>query len=141
MASVIPTSSVSSVSSVPSNRASRRPVSSFASAQQIKKKIEAEAAAESAAKSMAALAAAALKAQLYKTTERATVPISECPPSRRSSDTDYPIESPDEMDYEASVEYAEHLRFNRSQREKQRVHDYSKDLSETDDGEDEERSV
>lgn len=136
MTSTVPTFSVPS-----SAPPSRRPVASFASAQQIKKKIEAEAAAESAAKSMAALAVTALKAQLYKTTERVTVPISESPPSRRPSDTDYPIESPDEMDYEASVEYAEHLRFNRAQREKRRVHDYSKDLSETDDEEDEERSV
>jgi len=141
---MISTSSVPSTvpSSVPSTAPSRRPVSSFAAAQQIKKTIEAKEAAELVAKSMAALAVAALKAELSKTTERATVPIWESSPSRRSSDEEYPIESPDEMDYETSVEYAEHLRFNRAQREKQRVRDYSKDLSEEDEGEgDEERSV
>lgn len=51
----------------------------------------------------------------------------------RTNDEDYVHEdsSPDEMDYETAHEYEMHLRYNRRQRE--RVVDYSKDLSSEED--------
>jgi hypothetical protein len=51
--------------------------------------------------------------------------------SRRSSDEDYLDEYNTNMvDYESALEYEEHLRYGRAQ--KQRVIDYSKDLSDED---------
>ena len=95
---------------------------------------EAEAEAEAAAKAeqqteIQRLAAAKL---LESADRRQTLLVSQFYKSR-TNDEDYvrADSSPDEMDYETALEYEMHIRYNRRQRE--RVVDYSKDLSSEED--------
>jgi len=117
----------------PTGPPSKKPVLMFA--QKVKETAEAQAAADAAAAAKARAESERLAAQrLAETAERRRVSlIGTFYNSHRTSDEDYAHadSSPDEMDYEAAVEYEEHLRFNR--RERARVTDYSKDLSSEED--------
>jgi len=103
---------------------SKKPVLSFA--QKVKETVEAEAAAAEAKRKADAERAAA---KALETTRYHVPVVSHFYKSYDEKDEEYAREdgSPDEMDYEASVEYAEHLEYNRKQRTY--ITDYSKDLS------------
>jgi len=117
---------------------SKKPVLSFA--QKVKEKADADAAAEAAAataavaKQVEAERAAARKLNELAEKNRVSL-IGTFYNSYRTSDDDYVREdsSPDEMDYANALEYEEHLRYNRRERERQHVTDYSKDLSSEED--------
>ena len=119
--------------SAPSGPPSKKPVLMFA--QKVKETAEAQAAADAAAATKARAEADRLAAKrLADEAERHRVSlIGNFYNKYRTTDEDYARadSSPDEMDYEASVEYEEHLNFNR--RERARVADYSKDLSSEED--------
>lgn len=119
---------------VPDGPPSKKPIAVFTMAQKLKQSLEAEEAAAAAAASVAAAAAAAaLAARIAETADKrqSTVIQSLYKPNKNGHyDDEYYIEdsNSDEVDYEMSVEFAEHLRYAR----KQRVPDYSKDLSDED---------
>jgi hypothetical protein len=112
----------------PSGPPSKKPVLSFA--QKVKEMAEAEAAAKAEQQTEAQRLAAA---KLLESAERRQTLIVSQFYKPRTNDEDYVHEdsSPDEMDYETAHEYEMHLRYNRRQRE--RVVDYSKDLSSEED--------
>ena len=114
---------------------SKKPVLSFA--QKVKEKADADAAAEAAAavaKQVEAERAAARKLNELAEKNRVSL-IGTFYNSHRTSDDDYVREdsSPDEMDYANALEYEEHLRYNRRERERRHITDYSKDLSSEED--------
>ena len=118
---------------------SKKPVLSFA--QKVKEKADADAAAAATAavaKQVEAERAAARKLNELAEKNRVSL-IGTFYNSYRTSDEDYVREdsSPDEMDYANALEYEEHLRYNRRERERQHVTDYSKDLSSEEDERDE----
>ena len=112
----------------PSGPPSKKPVLSFA--QKVKEMAESEAAAKAEQQTEAQRLAAA---KLLESAERRQTLIVSQFYKPRTNDEDYVHEdsSPDEMDYETAHEYEMHLRYNRRQRE--RVVDYSKDLSSEED--------
>lgn len=106
---------------------SKKPVLSFA--QKLKETVEVETAATAAAE--ARKKAESERASAQRLAEQRKAPTSNFYKTHHTTDADYYHEdsSPDEMDYETALEYAEHLRFNR----RARVADYSKDLTSSDD--------
>lgn len=117
---------------------SKKPVLSFA--QKVKETVEADAAAAAIVEAKKKAEADRVSAQRVAE-KRNSVPVSNFYKTHPTTDADYYHEdsSPDEMDYETALEYAEHLRFNR--RERARVSDYSKDLGSSDDEHAEEATV
>jgi len=114
---------------------SKKPVLSFA--QKVKEKADADAAAAATAavaKQLEAERSAARKLNELAEKNRVSL-IGTFYNSHRTSDDDYVREdsSPDEMDYANALEYEEHLRYNRRERERRHVTDYSKDLSSEED--------
>jgi hypothetical protein len=118
---------------------SKKPVLSFA--QKVKEKADADAAAAATAavaKQVEAERSAARKLNELAEKNRVSL-IGTFYNSHRTSDDDYVREdsSPDDMDYANALEYEEHLRYNRRERERQHITDYSKDLSSEEDERDE----
>jgi len=114
---------------VPSCPPSKKPVTTLSLAERLKQSVEADKASVAANKPKV-LSHGEIEAKrlVDRATERQMMAVRALySKNRSSSDEDYSLEDArsDEMDYETSVEYAEHLRFNR----KGRVEDYSKDLS------------
>lgn len=125
--------------SAPAAPPSKKPVLSFA--QKVKEKADADTAAEATAavaKQVEAERSAARKLTELADQRKVSL-IGTFYNSHRTSDEDYIREdsSPDDMDYANALEYEEHLRYNRREREMQRVTDYSKDLSSEEDERDE----
>ena len=114
---------------------SKKPVLSFA--QKVKEKADADAAAAATAavaKQVEAERSAARKLNELAEKNRVSL-IGTFYNSHRTSDDDYVREdsSPDDMDYANALEYEEHLRYNRRERERRHITDYSKDLSSEED--------